>query len=80
MTMPRGSKASTRSKQKRQAPKIEEGAKRRGYSSARAAETGWATVNKETGSAKKSGSGRGTKVARSSARRGGAKAHKSRRR
>ncbi|WII73835.1 hypothetical protein QJS83_08085 [Bdellovibrio sp. 22V] len=52
--MPQGSKEKYTSKQKRQAHHIEEGAKKRGYSSKRAAQIGWATVNKETGGAGKS--------------------------
>lgn len=56
--MPRGSKSSYTSKQKRQARHIEEGAKKQGYSSKRAAQIGYATVNKQDGGGKKSGSGR----------------------
>ncbi len=51
--MPRGSKAKYTSKQKRQARHIEEGAKKSGHSSKRAAQIAWATVNKETGGAGK---------------------------
>jgi hypothetical protein len=51
--MPRGSKESYTAKQKRQARHIEDSAKERGYSSKRAAQIGWATVNKETGGAGK---------------------------
>jgi hypothetical protein len=36
-----------------------------------AAARAWATVNKETGGGKKSGSGRGKKVSRASSRKGG---------
>jgi hypothetical protein len=68
--MPRGSKKSYSPKQKRQAHKIEESAKKRGASSARAAQIGWATVNQETGGGKKSGSGRGQKVSKEASRRG----------
>lgn len=56
--MARGSKSSYTSKQKRQAHKIEESAKKRGYSAKRAAQIGYATVNKQHGGGKKSGSGR----------------------
>jgi len=56
--MPRGSKSKYTSKQKRQAHHIEEGAKKRGMSSKRAAQIGYATVNKKDGGGKKAGSGR----------------------
>lgn len=52
--MPRGSKAKYSSKQKRQAHHIEQSAKKRGYSSQRAAQIGYATVNKQDGGGKKS--------------------------
>lgn len=51
--MPRGSKAKYTSKQKRMAEHIEESAKKSGKSAKRAAQIGWATVNKETGGARK---------------------------
>ncbi|MBX2988336.1 MAG: hypothetical protein KF802_10615 [Bdellovibrionaceae bacterium] len=54
--MPRGSKESYTSKQKRQAHHIEESEKKRGHSAKRAAQIGWATVNKETGGGKKKAS------------------------
>jgi hypothetical protein len=47
--MPRGSKKSYSSKQKRMASKIERSAKRRGRSGKTAARIAWATVNKRTG-------------------------------
>lgn len=47
--MARGSKEKYTSKQKRQAHHIEDSAKKQGYSAKRAAQIGWATVNKETG-------------------------------
>ncbi len=57
--MPRGSKSKYSSKQKRQAHHIEDSAKRRGASSQRAAQIGYATVNKQDGGGKKpGGSGR----------------------
>ena len=56
--MARGSKASYTNKQKRQARHIEESAKKQGYSLKRAAQIGYATVNKQDGGGKKSGSGR----------------------
>jgi hypothetical protein len=69
--MPRGSKASYTDKQKRQAEHIEESAKKRGHSSKRAAQIGWATVNKQDGGGKKSGGGRGKKRSTASSRKGG---------
>ena len=72
--MPRGDKSSYTSKQKRQAEHIEEGYKKRGVSSREAEKRAWATVNKETGGGKKSGSCRGKKVKRTSSRKGGKKA------
>lgn len=71
--MPRGSKSSYTSKQKRQAQHIEKGAKKRGTSSKRAEQIGWATVNKQDGGGKKSGSGRGKARDTSPSRKGGRK-------
>ena len=50
--MPRGSKASYSSKQKRQAAHIEESALDEGHSKKRAQQIAWATVNKQDGGAK----------------------------
>ena len=72
--MPRGDKSSYTDKQKRQAEHIEEGYERRGVSKDEAEARAWATVNKETGGGKKSGSGRGKPVNRSASRAGGRKA------
>src|SRR5213075_1970885 len=71
--MPRGSKAKYSSKQKRQAQHIEEGYEKRGTSKKEAERRAWATVNKETGGGKKSGSGRGKKGSKASSRKGGRK-------
>jgi hypothetical protein len=71
--MARGSKKSYTSKQRRQARNIEESAKKRGMSSRRAKQIGYATVNKQDGGGKKSGSGRGRKRSMSSSRQGGRK-------
>jgi len=76
--MPRGSKSKYTSKQKRQAHHIEESAKKRGYSSKRAAQIGYATVNKQDKGGKKSGSGRGRKRSTSSSRKGGRRGGRSR--
>lgn len=54
----RGSKSKYTTKQKRQAHKIERTAKKRGHSAKRAAQIGYATVNKQDGGGKKSGGGR----------------------
>ena len=71
--MPRGDKSSYTSKQKRRAEHIEEGYEKRGVSSKEAARRAWATVNKESGGGKKSGSGRGHAESRSASRKGGRK-------
>ncbi|HTJ43031.1 MAG TPA: hypothetical protein VL463_13095 [Kofleriaceae bacterium] len=76
--MPRGSKKSYTSKQKRQAHHIEQSAKKSGKSSKRAAQIAYATVNKQDGGGKKSGSGRGHKTNKAAARRGGKNSHKGR--
>jgi hypothetical protein len=69
--MPRGSKAKYTSKQRRQANLIEESAKKRGNSTKRAAQIGYATVNKQDGGGKKSGSGRAKKRSTTPSRVGG---------
>ncbi|WP_040509734.1 hypothetical protein [Gluconobacter morbifer] len=56
--MPRGDKSAYTDKQKRQAEHIEESYEKRGVSDTEAERRAWATVNKETGGGKKSGSGR----------------------
>ena len=71
--MPRGDKSSYSSKQKRQARHIEDSAKKKGRSSKTAARIAWATVNKQDGGGKKSGSGRGKTRSTSSSRKGGPK-------
>ena len=71
--MPRGDKSAYTSKQKRQAEHIEEGYEKRGTPKKEAERRAWATVNKQTGGGKKSGSGRGKTVDQSSARKGGRK-------
>ena len=69
--MPRGDKSAYTDKQKRMAEHIEEGYEQRGVSHAEAERRAWATVNKETGGGKKSGSGRGKPMDTSSSRKGG---------
>jgi plasmid stabilization system protein ParE len=69
--MPRGDKSSYTDKQKRQAEHIEEGYEHRGVSEGEAERRAWATVNKETGGGKKSGSGRGQPENTAPSRKGG---------
>jgi plasmid stabilization system protein ParE len=71
MIMPQGDKSSYSGKQKRQAEHIEESYEARGTSAGEAKRRAWATVNKMTGGGKKSGSGRGQKVNKAPARKGG---------
>jgi plasmid stabilization system protein ParE len=59
--MPRGDKSAYTDKQKRQAEHIEESYEERGVSEDEAERRAWATVNKQDGGGKKSGSGRGEK-------------------
>ena len=72
--MPRGDKSSYTDKQKRQAEHIEEGYEDRGVSKKEAESRAWATVNKESGGGKKSGSGRDKSSNKSSSSKGGQKA------
>src|SRR5690348_13889084 len=74
--MARGSKSKYTSKQKRKAEHIEEGYEKRGTSKKEAERRAWATVNKESGGGKKSGSGRGKKSNKSSSKKGGRKGGK----
>jgi plasmid stabilization system protein ParE len=76
LTMPRGDKSSYTGKQKRKAEHIEEGYEKRGVGKREAERRAWATVNKETGGGKKSGSGRGKIENRSASRKGGKKGGK----
>ncbi|HEY5944981.1 MAG TPA: hypothetical protein VIV40_05790 [Kofleriaceae bacterium] len=76
--MARGSKKSYTSKQRRQAQHIEDSAKKSGKSSARAKQIAYATVNKQDGGGKKSGSGRGKTRNMSSSRKGGRKGGRAR--
>ncbi len=69
--MPRGDKSSYTDKQKRQAEHIEQGYEDRGVGKDESERRAWATVNKETGGGKKSGSGRGHEVSHASSRKGG---------
>jgi len=69
--MPRGEKSKYTSKQKRQAEHIEEGYEKRGTGKKEAERRAWATVNAMEGGGKKSGSGRGRRVNKAPARKGG---------
>ena len=71
--MPRGDKSSYTDKQKRKAEHIEEGYEDRGVGKEEAERRAWATVNKESGGGKKSGSGRGKEESHASSRKGGHK-------
>jgi plasmid stabilization system protein ParE len=57
--MSRGDKSTYTDKQKRKAEHIEEGYENRGVSEKEAERRAWATINKQDGGGKKSGSGRG---------------------
>jgi plasmid stabilization system protein ParE len=69
--MPRGDKSAYTDKQKRQAEHIEEGYEQRGVPKDEAEARAWATVNKESGGGKKSGSGRGQPEDHAPSRKGG---------
>jgi plasmid stabilization system protein ParE len=69
--MPRGEKSAYTDKQKRQAEHIEESEIEQGRSRDDAERIAWATVNKQDGGGKKSGSGR--KTAKKSTRKTAAK-------
>ncbi len=69
--MPQGDKSKYTDKQKRKAEHIAEGYEDRGTSEKEAERRAWATVNKESGGGKKSGSGRGKPESHASSRKGG---------
>ncbi|MDL2405954.1 plasmid stabilization protein [Rhizobium calliandrae] len=69
--MPRGDKSAYTDKQKRKAEHIEESYESRGVSNEEAERRAWATVNKESGGGKKSGSGRGQPESHASSEKGG---------
>lgn len=74
--MPKGDKDAYTDKQKRKAEHIEDSYEERGVSKEEAEARAWATVNKESGGGKKSGSGRGKKENRSASKKGGKKGGK----
>ena len=69
--MPQRDKSGYTDKQKRKAEHIEEGYEKRGVSEKEAERRAWATVNKDDGGGKKSGSGRGAKTGNPAAHKGG---------
>ncbi len=71
--MPRGDKSAYTDKQERKADHIAEGYEKRGVSEKEAERRAWATVNKDDGGGKKSGSGRGKSTGHPAARKGGRK-------
>jgi plasmid stabilization system protein ParE len=71
--MPQGDKSAYTDKQKRMAEHIEESYEHRGVPEKEAEGRAWATVNKETGGGKLSGSGRGHGASSQEQRREAAK-------
>lgn len=71
--MPQGDKSAYTDKQKRKAEHIEQGYEARGVSEKEAERRAWATVNKDDGGGKKSGSGRGKDTGHPAAHKGGRK-------
>ena len=75
--MPRGDKSSYTDKQQRKAEHIEEGYKKEGVSDEEAERRAWATVNKQDGGGKLSGSGRKSARTSGAAKKTGAGARNS---
>ena len=73
--MPRGSKAKYTDEQKRKAAHIEDSYEHKGLPKDEAEARAWATVNKDDGGGKKSGSGRGKKTSHPASRKGGKNSH-----
>jgi plasmid stabilization system protein ParE len=71
--MPRGDKSKYTGKQERKADHIAEGYEHRGVPEKEAERRAWATVNKDDGGGKKSGSGRGKSTGNPAAHAGGEK-------
>ena len=76
--MPRGDKSKYTDKQERQADHIAEGYEKRGVSEKEAESRAWATVNKESGGGKQTGSGRGKIESPASSSKGGRKSQSER--
>jgi plasmid stabilization system protein ParE len=71
--MPRGEKSKYTDKQERKADHIAEGYEKSGVSGKEAERRAWATVNRDDGGGKKSGSGRGKHTGHPAAHKGGEK-------
>jgi len=71
--MPRGDKSKYTDKQERKADHIAESYEERGVPEKEAERRAWATVNKDDGGGKKSGSGRGVETGHPAAHKGGKK-------
>jgi len=71
--MPRGDKSAYTDKQERKADHIAAGYEQRGVSEKEAERRAWATVNKDDGGGRKSGSGRGRRTGHPAAHKGGRK-------
>src|SRR5882757_2709076 len=71
--MPQGEKSKYSGKQERKADHIADHYKHEGVGSKEAERRAWATVNKDDGGGKKSGSGRGKSTGRPAAHKGGHK-------
>lgn len=71
--MPQGDKSAYTDKQKRKAEHIEESYEKKGVGHDEAERRAWATVNKDDGGGKKSGSGRGKDTGHPAAHKGGKK-------
>jgi plasmid stabilization system protein ParE len=69
--MARGDKSKYTDKQERKADHIAESYESRGVPEKEAERRAWATVNKDSGGGKKSGSGRGHREGHASSRKGG---------
>ncbi len=70
--MPRGDKSKYTDKQERKADHIAESYEERGIPEKEAERRAWATVNKDDGGGKQSGSGRGAETGHPAAHKGGA--------
>jgi plasmid stabilization system protein ParE len=68
---PRGEKSKYTDKQERKADHIAEGYEKKGVSEKEAERRAWATVNKDDGGGKRSGSGRGVRTGNPAAHKGG---------
>ena len=74
--MPQGDKSAYTDKQKRKAASIEDSYEKKGVGKDEAERRAWATVNKDDGGGKKSGSGRGKDTGHPAAHKGGEKGGK----